>query len=69
MIDDLKLDTCRVQNAMSLRILKPEELTPAFTGMIHLEKVEEAKAVIPYSIEKDTVYVAFWEEYGCISHD
>ncbi|KAE9283733.1 hypothetical protein PF001_g22716 [Phytophthora fragariae] len=32
-------------------------------------EIDEAKRSIPYDVDESGVYVAYWKEFGCISHD
>ncbi|KAE8990097.1 hypothetical protein PR002_g21252 [Phytophthora rubi] len=68
-MDELKLKTCDVQGPVEVRLLQAGESMPAVTSLLDMGKIDEDKRSIPYDVDESRVYVAYWKEFGCISHD
>lgn len=68
-MEELKLKTCDVQGPVEVRLLQAGESMPAVTSLLDMGKIDEAKRSIPYDVDESGVYVAYWKEFGCISHD
>ncbi|KAG7380562.1 hypothetical protein PHYPSEUDO_007032 [Phytophthora pseudosyringae] len=64
-----QLEVRDVQTMVEIRFLRPDEPIPEITGLLEQKKVDEAKAAIPYSVGEVRTYVAWWEEFGCITQE